>query len=130
MAIGRCAGRASTIAASGSPSIAVASLTLSAAGLPPGAFGFFVASPARGYFPGFGGSQGTLCLDLPIFRWSKRVVQADPNGAGALTTDLTDLPWLAAPEAGETWNFQYWTRDSNPTPTSNLSSAVAVTFAP
>lgn len=123
-------GAASTIGAGGSPSIAAANLTLLVDGLPPGAYGFFVASAGRAYVPGFAGTQGTLCLDLPIHRWSKRVVQADTQGRASLTSDLTDLPWGAVPGVGETWNFQHWTRDLAPGPTSNLSNAVAVTFAP
>ena len=36
-------------------------------------------------------------------------------------------PVLAA-RPGDTWTFQAWYRDANPTPTSNLTDAVAVTF--
>lgn len=123
-------GMAATLQATGSPSIAAANLQLTVAGLPAGAFGYFLASGERGFVPGFGGLQGIGCLGNPIFRWSRRVLHADASGGATLLTDLTDLPWGGPPSAGDTWNFQYWTRDANPTPTANLSSAVAVTFAP
>ena len=99
-------------------------------GLPPTAFGYLLAARDRGYVPAFGDGQGIGCIGGLIYRWSAHVLQASASGGAALLTDLTDLPWGAAPIAGETWNFQYWTRDANPASTSNLSSAVAVTFAP
>jgi len=123
-------GIAATLQASGSPSITAADITFTLAGLPPNAFGYLLAARDRGYVPGFGGGQGIGCLGGHLYRWSRRVLQANPSGGAALSTDLTDLPWGAPPIAGETWNFQYWTRDANPTPSSNLSSTVALTFAP
>jgi glucose/arabinose dehydrogenase len=123
-------GVAATLQASGSPSIAAANIVFDVTGLPPTAFGYLLAARDRAHIPAFGGGQGIGCIGGHIYRWSLRVMQASASGGATLSTDLTDLPWGAAPNAGETWNFQYWTRDANPTATSNLSSAVAVTFAP
>jgi hypothetical protein len=48
-----------------------------------------------------------------------------------LALDLNDTPTNTGTTSilsGETWNFQAWFRDDNPTSTSNFSNAVAVTF--
>ena len=54
-----------------------------------------------------------------------------PAGVIDLTLDLTAIPQPAGPTAvlpGETWTFQCWFRDSNPGGTSNLTSAIQITF--
>ncbi len=123
-------GSPATLAASGSASIADANLTLSVTQLPTDALGFFLISQARADVPGFGGSQGVLCLGQPIARWSSIVLQSGTAGQVSLTSDLTNLPQTVVPTPGATWNFQYWTRDANPASTSNTSNGMAVTFAP
>lgn len=122
-------GSAAVLTPSGSASIAAANLTLSVGQLPTNALGYFILSQARADVPGFGGSQGVLCVGQPIARWSAIVLQSGAAGQVSLTTDLTDLPPTVIPTAGATWNFQYWTRDANPAATSNTSNAAAVTFA-
>ena len=50
-----------------------------------------------------------------------------------LAIDLTAIPEgpaVASAAAGDTWRFQAWFRDANPTATSNFTDAVAVTFTP
>ena len=45
--------------------------------------------------------------------------------------DLTRVPQptgLAAALAGETWHYQAWYRDSNPTATNNFTDAVSVSY--
>ena len=42
--------------------------------------------------------------------------------------DFQALPGGAVFLAGQTWNFQAWFRDVNPTATTNLSSGLAITF--
>ena len=37
-------------------------------------------------------------------------------------------PPLTIPIPGQTWNFQAWYRDANPTVTSNFTDAVGITF--
>ena len=56
-----------------------------------------------------------------------------PTGIASLVLDLTNVPTdanLTAVAAGETWSWQAWYRDvdGGGAPTSNLSSAVGVTF--
>jgi len=124
-------GAAATLQASGSASISVGNLRLDMTGLPPSAFGMILIGSDRAFVERFAGSQGTLCVaGAPVYRWLNRVVRANGTGTASLVTDLTDLPWGGPPLPGETWNFQYWTRDANPSTTSNMSTAVAVTFVP
>jgi len=124
-------GASALLLASGSASISAANLGLNLTGLPPGAFGIIFIGRDRTYIEMVAGLQGTLCVaGAPVYRWLNHVLTASPTGTASLVSDLTDLPWGSLPVAGETWNFQYWTRDANPLPTANMSTAVAVTFAP
>ncbi|QDV08606.1 Soluble aldose sugar dehydrogenase YliI precursor [Planctomycetes bacterium Poly30] len=123
-------GAAASLVASGSASIAAADLTLEVTQLPAQALGYFLIAGQRASVPGFGGSEGVLCLDQPIARWSSVVLSSGSGGQVSLTTDLTNLPPTVQIAPGHTWNFQYWTRDANPAPTSNTSSALSVTFRP
>ncbi|MDA1266898.1 MAG: hypothetical protein O2816_17595 [Planctomycetota bacterium] len=107
-------------------------LGLGGADLPLNQFGYFLTSPAQAFVIGPGGSAGNLCLGSPIGRFIGFVAKPDELGRMALQVDVTALP-LAPPHAirpGETWNFQLWYRDLNPTATSNFTNAVSVTFPP
>jgi glucose/arabinose dehydrogenase len=124
-------GGPATLLASGSASISAANLRLDLTGLPPGAHGLMLIGRGRTYIEMVAGLPGTLCVTgAPVYRWVDRVLTASGTGSASLVTDLTDLPWGSLPVPGDTWNFQYWTRDANPLPTANMSTAVAVTFAP
>jgi len=109
-------------------------LTLSASSLPPAAFGFFLVSQTRGLVVGPGGSAGNLCLAGEIGRYvgPGQIQQVDAAGGMSLALDLTQTPTptgLVAIQAGETWNFQVWHRDSaGGMATSNFTNGVAVTF--
>ncbi|MEZ6015441.1 MAG: FG-GAP-like repeat-containing protein [Planctomycetota bacterium] len=104
-------------------------LHVRASNLPAFALGYLVASQTTqgGVTPP--NSQGTLCLGGTIGRF---FAQAGNSGtAGLLFTDidLANMPSpLSAVQAGETWTFQAWHRDANPTTTSNFSEAVTVVF--
>ncbi len=53
------------------------------------------------------------------------------EGAATLPIDLAGTPiptGVVSISAGQTWNFQAWYRDANPTPTSNFTDAVSVLF--
>ena len=53
------------------------------------------------------------------------------TGAFSLQLDLTSVPTPAGPVAvqpGETWYWQAWFRDNNPTPTSNFTDGIAILF--
>jgi len=82
--------------------------------------------------PGVGGSQGTLCVGPSVGRVVGGVVfQAGPTGTVSVAADLGALPTPAGAvsvQPGETWNFQAWFRDANPSQTSNMTDAVSVTF--
>ena len=80
-----------------------------------------------------GGSQGDLCIgSLALGRHVNDIVNSGAAGTASLALDLANVPTnlaLTAVVAGETWYWQAWYRDeSGGTPTSNLSSAVGVTF--
>ena len=85
----------------------------------------FVANP--------GGSQGDLCIgSLALGRHVNDIANSGAAGTASLALDLANVPTnlaLTAVVAGETWYWQAWYRDeSGGMPTSNLSSAVGVTF--
>ncbi|MEM8713741.1 MAG: PQQ-dependent sugar dehydrogenase [Planctomycetota bacterium] len=122
-------GQVASITASGSPSLGEANLTLEVTGLPPAATGLFLMSQGTLVLPTFNGSQGTLCVNTPIYRWAVGGA-ADATGRVAYTTDLSDLPPLVNFQPGETWFFQYWHRDLNPTSTSNTSNGASALFLP
>ena len=52
------------------------------------------------------------------------------SGELMLTLDLTDMagPAYDQVQPGETFNFQTWFRDKNPTTTSNFTDGVSVLF--
>ena len=126
-------GAAARIGASGSRSLTAGDMTFTVEGLPPAQFGFFIVSESRSFLQGLGGGDGNLCLGQPLYRWNFEIMLASPQGEIELVSDLTTLPFGVQPTAGETWHFQYWTRDfetNPPTNTSNTSNAVSVTFTP
>ena len=54
--------------------------------------------------------------------------QVTATGTRSVPLDLSSLPQGTQLLPGETWNFQLWFRDMDPTPTSNTSDAIAVMF--
>ena len=112
----------------GTTSIAADDIVFAASGLPPNGFGFLLMGEAEAFVAGFGGSQGNLCLAGNLYRFSERVQFSGPGGAISFDPDLTDLPAGVVFQPGETWRFQYWYRDANPTLTSNTTDAARVTF--
>jgi streptogramin lyase len=105
-------------------------LTLVATGLPANQLGYFLASRSQGFVPGAGGSQGNLCLALPIARFAQQLGSSGAGGWFSIQVDLTAIPTTPASAvvAGDTWSFQAWYRDANPGQTSNFTDGVAVTF--
>lgn len=121
-------GATAMLVGSGSATLAADSLTLNVANLPVSQVGYFLLSDAQGNVPGFGGSQGVLCLGAPILRFATDILKADASGQVSFAVDFGALPGGTVFQAGETWNFQLWYRDVNPTSTSNTSNGLAVTF--
>ena len=103
-------------------------MTLTASGLPPGQFGYFLAGRMQG-FSNPPGSQGILCLAGNIGRYDE-VPEIIQGPTGSFVLDLGSIPVNppTAVQPGDTWNFQCWYRDANPGPTSNFTDAVSVTF--
>ncbi len=109
-------------------------ITVRARDLPLNQFGYALNSPYQGVIPNVAGSQGNLCIFGPSLGRHNRpgeVRYSGANGRFDLTVDLNSFPsplGAIVVQAGETWNFQVWHRDQNPTSTSNLTNAVSVTF--
>lgn len=104
-------------------------LQLGARRLPPGQFGYFLASQATGSgMPA--GSEGNLCLGGTIARFQADPLNSGSYGEVATTVDTTALPFSppVSVASGETYYFTYWYRDTNPLPTSNFTNGVAVEF--
>ncbi len=113
----------------GDPTTAVNGLTLNVASLPSNALGYPINSDTLGFASMPGGSQGNLCLGGTIGRHIDQVTSSGAAGFVSIPIDLTEIPRAGATVAalaGETWRFQYWTRDANPQSTSNFSDVVSV----
>ena len=122
-----------SLRAIGSATASDNNLTLAVDSLTPNALGYFVHSTGTSVVYGPGGSQGNLCIvGGPLGRFSSDVQNSGGAGTVAFSPDLTMFPLPGGPiavMAGETRNFQYWTRDVIATgSTSNFSSAVSVMF--
>ncbi|MCP5021719.1 MAG: hypothetical protein GY930_08060 [bacterium] len=108
-------------------------VTLTAFLMPLNKIGIFLNGTAQGFVNPVG-SEGNLCVAGAIGRYSRsagEIFLTGGDGTGSLQLDLNDTPTPTgsiAIMAGETWNFQAWFRDDNPTPTSNFTNAVSVTF--
>ena len=118
----------------GSAVLADNDVVLQVRDLPGRSFGSVLVSQNQGLLPGFGGGLGTQCLGSS-FAFLTQPGPAPPAGIFqrmAVCLDLPTLPLSAgavAIQPGDTWNFQFWYRDSGATgPTTNLTSARSITF--
>lgn len=123
-----CSGR---LFASGNPSVSANDLRLTARFLPLDSFGFFLTSRTPSSIYPVSQSQGRLCLGGSIGRFGGpgQVQNSGSSGSFSLAIDLAALPTPTGPavaQPGETWYFQAWHRDANPTLTSNFTDAVKV----
>lgn len=122
------------IRASGLTQASANELRLMVTGMPYGSAGFFMTSRTQGFVARPAGSSGNLCLGGAIGRFIApgQVRPSGTTGVIALRVDMTRMPTPSGPvvvQAGETWRFQAWYRDSElGVATSNFSDAVAVTF--
>ncbi|MEM6675844.1 MAG: hypothetical protein AAF726_23545 [Planctomycetota bacterium] len=109
-------------------------VTIVASELPLNVFGFFLVSATQDFVAMPGGSQGNLCLGGAIGRYvgSGQIMNSGFDRAFSLQIDLTAIPQPNGPvavQAGETWNFTAWHRDSvGGAPASNFTDGVAVSF--
>jgi FG-GAP repeat len=123
-------GQSAEIGALGSRVVSLDDLRLEATRTALNQFAMFLNSPTQGLSQP-PGSQGSLCLGGAIGRYNQNVMDTGPGGAVSIQLDLANTPTPGGPvsiQAGETWNFQLWFRDSNPGPTSNFTDGVAITF--
>ncbi|MCP3916098.1 MAG: hypothetical protein GY711_11120 [bacterium] len=118
-------GGAASIAVNGSPDFWRNDLRFTTTGVPPGQFGYYLMSQQTAFVPLFGGSEGNLCLGLPIHRLLADILVADAAGKFQHDFDVRSVPPLAAFAPGQAWNFQCWYRDGG---TSNTSDGIAVRF--
>ena len=95
--------------------------------LPPNRPGIFFMSQSTANVPGFGGSQGVLCVGAPQIRYEE-VHFSGAGGQVSFMPDFGNLPQGATFLAGSTWYLQFWYRDSNPGATSNTSNGVSIRF--
>ncbi len=126
-------GLASSLEAIGSPIASQNDVILYGADLPIGALGYMAVARTQSFFPNPGGSAGNVCLGANIGRYIGDVLVADGSGQVSMALDLTSIPQPTGSQptlAGETWNFQFWHRDSAPGggATSNFSRGLEVTF--
>ena len=132
-AIANSTGAPAAILALGSEVVASNDLTMTVSGLPLNTFAMFVTSQTQGYAFPVPGSQGALCVAGFPGRFSRpgQIQSSGSSGSLVFPVDLTSLPTpigFTAAQPGDTWNFQAWYRDANPTVTSNFTDAVSVTF--
>lgn len=119
-----------TIAGSGSDVANDNNFSLTAASLPPNQFGYFLASETQGFVQNPAGSQGNLCLGSNIGRFTQQIGNSNAAGEFTILVDLSNIPVNPAQAvlAGESWSFQCWYRDVNPTATSNFTPGLEVIF--
>ncbi|MDA1264725.1 MAG: PPC domain-containing protein [Planctomycetota bacterium] len=123
-------GQPAQISAFGSVSVAANDVLLEATQMPSNQFGFFLNSMTQGFaMPP--GSQGNLCLSGGIGRYNAFIMSTGATGEFSLQLDLTDTPAPGghiAIQAGETWYFQTWFRDNNPSQTNNFTDGICIVF--
>jgi hypothetical protein len=105
-------------------------LTLTASALPPNQFGYFITGMQQGFLPFAGGSQGNLCIALPVGRFNLQIQNSGATGEFSIGVDTLAMPMSppVAIQSGESWSFQAWYRDLNPGATSNFTSGVVILF--
>ena len=133
-AVPNSSGASARIVASGSTNVAANMTILTSSDLPTFAFGFSLVSDTTAFIPGPGGSQGNLCITGALGRYvgPGQIMNSGATGSFSLQLDLAMTPQptgFISIQAGQTWNFQTWFRDSvNGLSTSNFTDGVAITF--
>ncbi|MEC8512230.1 MAG: hypothetical protein VX015_08805 [Planctomycetota bacterium] len=120
------------LTATGSVVAADNNLTLTVDGLPANKLGLFIQSSTGVTVYNPAGSEGHLCIASFRIGRFPTVLGSGLSGSVSTSVDLTALPSGAGPinvMAGNTHQFQYWSRDIvGAAATSNFSSAVSITF--
>ncbi len=115
-------GAAGELSATGSVVAGDSRLQLCATGLPAGEFAYFLTSQSTGSLPV---GSGLLCLGTPQVRFRQDVLNTGSGGFAVFSPDFGALPLGADFNAGTTWWFQLWHRDSG---TSNFTESLGVSF--
>ena len=124
-------GSSATMSAFGSALVSANDVELTSSGMPNAQWGYFVASLTQGFVPNPGGSQGNLCILGNMARFNSQIANSGSAGAISAVIDINAIPLGSGPVGvapGETWNFQAWFRDLNPTTTSNFTDGLSITF--
>lgn len=121
-------GASAVTTAEGSVRVVEQNLTLRATPVPQAVLGLFLMSSSQQQMPLFLAGQGTLCVGPPVMRMGGSTQNTAASNMLTYAVDFQALPGGAVFLAGQTWNFQAWHRDVNPTATTNLSSGLAITF--
>ena len=120
--------------ANGSNVVVDNSLTLETTRLPLNAFAFYLTSRTQGFVQNPGGSAGNLCLSGAIGRYvgPGQIQNSGMTGGFQYMIDLNVHPTptgIVQVQAGQTWNFQCWHRDSvGGAAVSNFSDAISIGF--
>ena len=116
----------------GNNSVMADSLLLRADQLPPITYALFFMGPAEG--PAVPLGSGLRCVEAPLYRFSLNITNGAGEadlGPGLSAFAAAQFPSIGQITAGSTWRFQGWYRDAFSSCTSsNVTSALAVTFAP
>lgn len=127
-------GNTGFLSVTGSFSIATNNMVLSCNALPPFSAGIFFYGGARASFPA---GQGIVCVSSNATQPATRVapvLMSDLLGGVSLAIDFTAPQQSMGPSAilpGQTWNFQYWHRDTiGGQATWNYSNALSIYFCP
>jgi hypothetical protein len=122
-----------SISVTGSLVLFLNEVDLTARSLSLNSSGYFITSRTQGYTYPVGNSQGALCVQGLVGRYvgPGQILNSGSTGTFTLPINVNAMPTptgLVQALPGETWNFQAWHRDANPTLTSNFTDAVSVTF--
>ncbi len=135
VAVDNTTGFPASISAVGSLQAAANDLTLHAVSLPADQFSMFIAGPSQELMVSPGGSQGILCVggggSGGFGRIADSLQLSGDTGSISYPLDLQHIPISVFPfetamQAGMTWNFQSWFRESGGQ--SNFSNALSITF--
>ncbi|MCP3915339.1 MAG: hypothetical protein GY711_07270 [bacterium] len=131
-AVPNSSGLPAEIRANGSNQAGGNRLLLAARELPSNQFGYFFTGRTMGFLQGPGGSQGNICLLGNVGRYAapSQIRNSGANGTFSLDVDTMDIPLSPSVPIlpGETWHFQAWYRDNNPTSTSNFTDGLTILF--
>lgn len=120
-------GSMAVLSATGTGTVAANDITLNVASLPASHPGLFLISNTAGFTPFAAGGQGHLCLGTPLARFGMAPQFSSAQGTVSMAIDLQNLPQGITVAPGETWFFQYWTRDTNlGFSTNNLSNGLSI----